>query len=82
MSCSATLLKTFSEQQLDEAECLIKRERPDLWRVLTHPMGTQCRSTGFYRDFLKVVSPLTCIDELPDVVSLSYALAGRREKLP
>lgn len=73
-------MKTFSDDQLDEAEALLKRERPDLWRRLTQPLLRGRADSGFSYEFLQFTKRLPFMLELNDSTSLSYRLYGRAIK--
>ena len=73
--------KSFSEEELDMAECLIKRERPDLWTNLTRPSPSQMNNTNFYDEFRQLVSSLDFINELLDVTALGHSLYDRGGRL-
>lgn len=77
MKSVSCFFRNFSEEQLDQAECLIKREHPDLWVNLIRPTPSQMNNSDFYHDFLQIVRGLTFLDGLSDVTALCYGLYNR-----
>lgn len=80
MKFTDSFLKEFSDDQLDQAESLIKREHPDLWFNMIKPTRSQMKNTSFYADFFEVVKNLSFIKEINDITALSYSLYQRSER--
>ena len=77
MSSNISFLRRFSDEELDQAESLIKRERPDLWRNLTCPSVSQKANYSFYKDFFHIVRNFDFVSALTDVPALCYGLYNR-----
>ncbi len=70
-------MKAFTEEQLDEAEAVLKREEPELWLRLTKPTMRGGFDTGFAHRFLQATKRLSFMRDLNDATALSYELYGR-----
>jgi len=77
MMHSDPFTKSFTEEELDQAESLIKRERPDLWRNLIQPNARQMQNNTFFKDFFQLVRKFGFINALTDVTALCYGLYER-----